>query len=342
MGVKKGDVVTIATVNSPENIFLLYAINKIGAISNFIDPRLQDELLVDSINFVNSKFMICNDLFVGNLDKIIDKTTLDNAVVLKLSNSFTIGIKQLYDIKTKKTKYNSNKIITWKDFISRGKTVDLLFEKEDTVSSKDTACILHTSGTTGTSKKVKISNYAMNSMVIQYKNIGIKYNQSEKFMNQVPPFLGYNVILSSHMPLCLGLNVVLFPEYNPNKFAENLNKYKINHVLAGSADWENFIDNPKIKKSDYSGLVTMGSGSDKINENILREANAIVHEHGGKYSILEGYGMTEASTAICTNLPNIIEELGVPLFLMTIAIFDQDGNELQYGNQGEICVQGQH
>lgn len=339
-GIKKGDIVTIAIPNSPENIFLFYAINKIGAISNFIDPRLKGEMLKNSINEVNSKLMICSDLFVTNIDEVVDQTTLENVVVARLSTSFPPILQKLYNIKNKMPKCNSNKIITWKDFISKGEMCNLESLNNVSSNSEDIACILHTSGTTGTSKKVKLSNYAINSMAIQYKNIGVEYNRSERFMNQVPPFLGYNIILSSHMPLCLGMTVVMLPNYDPDNFAKNVNKYKINHVLAGPADWSNFVNNPKIKKANYSGLVTMGSGSDKINESVLAEANKVIKEHGGRNQILEGYGMTEAGTAICTNLPNIIEELGVPLFLMTISIFDEEGNELEYGEEGEICVTG--
>ena len=341
LGVKKGDIVTIATPNSPENVFLFYAINKIGAVSNFIDPRLKGDMLVSSVNDVNSKLMICSDIFVENLDEVINETTLNDAVVLRISTSFPMIIQKMYNLKNKMPKINSDKIITWNKFLTTSKSISQTYDATDkSLKADETACILHTSGTTGKSKKVMLSNDALNSMAVQYKNIGVTYNRGERFMNQVPPFLGYNIILSTHMPLSLGMTLVMFPEYDPEHFAENVNKNKINHVLAGPADWGNFVDNPKIKKADYSGLITMGSGSDKINDNILEAANRVISEHGGKHKILEGYGQTEAGTAICSNLPNIIQELGVPLFMMTMSVFDKEGNELEFGQEGEICVTG--
>ena len=39
IGVKCGDIVTLPMANTPENIYLFYALNRIGAISNVIDPR---------------------------------------------------------------------------------------------------------------------------------------------------------------------------------------------------------------------------------------------------------------------------------------------------------------
>lgn len=38
IGVKKGDVVVICTVNTPEVVYTLYALNRLGAVANMVDP----------------------------------------------------------------------------------------------------------------------------------------------------------------------------------------------------------------------------------------------------------------------------------------------------------------
>ncbi len=38
-GIRKGDIVAICAVNIPEIIYSIYALNRIGAIINLIDPR---------------------------------------------------------------------------------------------------------------------------------------------------------------------------------------------------------------------------------------------------------------------------------------------------------------
>lgn len=340
IGVRKGDIVTIAIPNIPENVFLFYALNLLGAVANLVDLRMKDEMLLSAINEVDSKIMIGCDLFIDNIASVIDKTKLKKVIVTSPADSLPVGIKQLYNMKNKKMLPNDKRFISWDNFIKNKPFEPGVCLPE--VDKDSPACILHTSGTTGVSKGVVITNEALNTMAIQYKYLNTKYSVGERFMNQVPPFLAYNIILSTHMPLCLGLNIIMFPNYEPEKFAENIMKYKISHVAAGPADWSNFLENEKVKRHDMSHLVTMGCGSDKINPERKKQINELIQSRGGDYSILEGYGMTEVGSAACSNLPNIDVEnsLGVPLCKMTIAIFDEFENELSNNKTGEICITG--
>lgn len=65
----------------PENVFVFYALNKIGAIANMVDLRMKDDLLVNAINGVNSKLMFGCDLFLENVNNIIDKTNLEKLLL---------------------------------------------------------------------------------------------------------------------------------------------------------------------------------------------------------------------------------------------------------------------
>ena len=49
LGVKKGDMVSFLTVAIPECIAAIYAVNKLGATGNMIDPRLDKEYNVGSV-----------------------------------------------------------------------------------------------------------------------------------------------------------------------------------------------------------------------------------------------------------------------------------------------------
>ena len=338
-GVKKGDVVTIAIPNVPENVFIFYALNKIGAIANMVDLRLKDDLLINAITGVNSKLMFGCDLFLENINSIIDKTNLEKVVVVSPADSLPPLVKQFYQLSNRTKKIENSKFQMWKDFSLEKPKYEVIRE---VVDGNTDACILYTSGTSGLPKGVIHTNNTFNNMATQIKYLNVDYVKGERFMNQVPPFLAYNLILSTHMPLSLGLDIIMLPDYEPDKFAEHVMKYKINHVLAGPADWTNFLENDNVNRKNLSHLKLMASGSDKINPKTKDDINAKISSRGGEHRVLEGYGQTEVGSAAVTNLPNldVRDSVGVPYPKMSVAIFDDDNNELPYGSIGNICITG--
>ena len=338
-GVEKGDVVSIAIPNIPENVFIFYALNKIGAIANMVDLRLKEDLLVNAITGVNSKLMFGCDLFLENINSIIDKTNLEKVVVVSPADSLPPLVKQFYQLSNRTKKIENPKFQMWKDFSIEKPKYEVIRE---VVDGNTDACILYTSGTSGLPKGVIHTNNTFNNMATQIKYLNVDYVKGERFMNQVPPFLAYNLILSTHMPLSLGLDIIMLPDYEPDKFAEHVMKYKINHVLAGPADWTNFLENDNVNRKNLSHLKLMASGSDKINPKTKDEINAKISSRGGEHKVLEGYGQTEVGSAAVTNLPNldVRDSVGVPYPKMSVAIFDDDNNELPYGSIGNICITG--
>lgn len=338
-GVEKGDVVSIAIPNIPENVFIFYALNKIGAIANMVDLRLKEDLLVNAITGVNSKLMFGCDLFLENINSIIDKTNLEKVVVVSPADSLPPLVKQFYQLSNRTKKIENPKFQMWKDFVKETPKYEVIRE---VVDGNTDACILYTSGTSGLPKGVIHTNNTFNNMATQIKYLNVDYVKGERFMNQVPPFLAYNLILSTHMPLSLGLDIIMLPDYEPDKFAEHVMKYKINHVLAGPADWTNFLENDNVNRKNLSHLKLMASGSDKINPKTKDDINAKISSRGGEHKVLEGYGQTEVGSAAVTNLPNldVRDSVGVPYPKMSVAIFDDDNNELPYGSIGNICITG--
>ncbi len=62
LGVKEGDVVSFCNPTTPEIYYAFYALNKIGAIANMIDPRTNVEKIEEFIKGTNSKIIFYIDI----------------------------------------------------------------------------------------------------------------------------------------------------------------------------------------------------------------------------------------------------------------------------------------
>ncbi len=75
-GIHKGDFVNVSLPNIPESVYIFYALSKIGAIANMIDPRASSKDIMNYINEVNSNMIIILEDAVPKLYPIIEKTSI--------------------------------------------------------------------------------------------------------------------------------------------------------------------------------------------------------------------------------------------------------------------------
>lgn len=338
LGIKKGDIVTLAIPNTPENVYCIYALSKIGAIANIIDLRMCSADLKKAIEETDSKVFIGSSVFLENIVSA-DLKNVDRIIISSPSDSLMKPLKYLYDMKNKCALPDDDKYMKWNDFFNKSKKSTSIVKIGGEAESP--VCMFHTSGTTGKPKSVILTNKNLNTFPVEYKNSFVDLQDGDKFLNQMPSFLAYNAAMGMHLPLGLGLNMVMLPDYNPKEFVKNVTKYKINHVVAGPADCYNFLEVPLA--SDLSFIKTVASGSDKINETQKAEIEKALQSRNSKSRIIEGYGMTEVSSGATTEITQVPSKntIGVPLPKMTVAIFDPETNEEKmYNEDGEICITG--
>jgi len=343
-GIEKGDIVSMCLPNFPEAIYTFYAINKLGAIANIMDVRLSENELKKSINEVNSKKIVIFDQCLESLSNIVDETPLDTIVSVSASDSLPYPARGVYNFSTifhKDKIKNSFKFIKWNEFLNKYGKADN--EQDKCKLSGDLSCaIIHTGGTTGIPKGVVLTNDNLNSMVYQYKYIGINYQNGQKFLNLVPPFIAYGLVNSLHMPLCLGLTEILIPKMNPKDFPTQMLKYKPNYVLATPVHWNELSENKKSQNINLSYLITAGVGGDVLTPTMENRINSFLKSHQCEYKLSKGYGMTEVSSCAvtCTNNDcNKLGSVGIPLPKNNIKIENPDnGLEMKYNEQGEICI----
>ncbi|MBQ0098113.1 MAG: acyl--CoA ligase [Oscillospiraceae bacterium] len=339
VGVKSGDVVSLVMLNTPETICSIYAISKIGAITNIIEPRTNAELIIKRINDTNSKALLVHDVFFTKINASI--VCKNNTINVSLSCSMPAITKIGFALTTGRKIAKPNLGISWHDFIKNHDKAEITEVKYQ----KDTnAVIIYTGGTTGISKGAMLSNDAINNIVFHQKSSNPCMVRHDSFLDIMPPFLAYGLACGVHIPLCVGMKSILIPNFTPDKFAKLIAKYKPNHVLGVPAFWDSLSTAAEMQNFDLSFLKSAITGGDRMVAETENSINAFLKSHNSNVFVTKGYGMTEACSSV--TFTNMIEtnkpgSVGVPQLHNTFKVVDPETNkELKYGERGEICFFG--
>lgn len=340
VGVKENDIVTVALPTIPEALYLVYALNKLGAIANMIHPLAGENEIVNYLNEVKITHFF---MFYGTYEIVknsLNKTTVKTGVVISAADSLPFGLKQLYRLKTKeKSSFSSNTLICWNRFLKQGKNTTVSAYKKD---PNTPAVISHTGGTTGEPKGVVVSDISVNTLIWEI-GCNLPHDRQEIMMPVLPPFINYSLVNCMLEPLAFGFKVVLIPKYGPEKFDEYINKYHPNHINSIPAYWEALLSNERIKTTDLSCLCHVFYGGEGMNEKIEESVNNLLLSRGAKYKLAKGLGSTEMVSAATASYQecNLLGSVGIPLVKVNCKIVvPETGEEIACNKEGEICFSG--
>jgi len=341
MGVKKGDTVSLVSASTPESIIALYALNKMGATVNAIDPRMDKKSIARMIKGSGSKILMAIELVYPKIAPIISEIDQKNIIIQSSATSLPLFKKLAVKIASRSSiPYGKRGIISWDDFIkgaSNGMAIEAEYEGNATVA------ITYTGGTTGFPKGVMLTNDSLNAVAHNFRHAGIVHEKGQRFLGIMPIFSSYGLVCGIHMPLTLGLELALIPRFYPLKMGEYIRKYKPEHMIATPAFYEILIGSEEMKDFDLSFMLTLGSGGDSMNAGLETKMQAFMDSHGIRYPLAQGYGMSEVSAAatFCVNDRYKKGSVGIPCIATTIGIFDPEtGEELGYNTPGEVCITG--
>lgn len=340
IGVQKGDIVLMALPTIPEMVYVFYALNRIGAIVDTVDPRIKSDRYKQIISETNAKYLFAIDMCYPTISSLLKEVDLSKVILTSATTSLPLPIKMLSLLKNKnRYKITDNKIIEWSDFIKLGQNY---FGEVDCKYSADMpVVIVHTGGTTGEPKGVILTNENFNTMAVTQEISGFNSQEKDKFLTFLPPFIAYCLVNAIHDPLYLGFENILIPKFDASDFPNLMYKYKPNHVLAGPILWDYFIKNKKIQKEDLSYLKSPISGGDVLNIELEREINNFFKQHNCNIPIASGYGLTEVSAAAIYSKSTAYKEgfVGIPYVKNNVSVFvPGTKEELPYNQEGEICI----
>jgi len=307
MGVVSGDVVTISIPNSLSFIILYIAGIRCGIKVNPCPATLSENELVKNINFVESKFLITNQVI-----------NIDNISVNCTCFEFNDDDDFLLELDT----YTDHK-----------------YEQE--ICPNDIACIYYSSGTTGNPKCVLYSHKNMISLIESIVN-DFKFLPESIHLGILP--LGHTAITNYQFLPSLYAGSTLFLADNFNSVRGEIWKiiadFSITYLQVVPTVLFAMIatpyDDEDVKANRSLKYIGCGSAPLSIESQI-----SFYNKFNVKVANL--YGLSETGPSHFDNplLPNWEPgSIGYPLTVNDCKIFDKNLNELRTGEIGQIGLKG--
>lgn len=342
-GLKKGDRIAIQLPNLLQFPVVFFGALRAGLIVVNTNPLYTPREMEHQFKDSGAKTIVILANFAHQLEEILPRTNIETVVVTQLGDllgwpkSLVVNAAVKY-LKKMVPAYRIPEAIDFFEALDFGRAQ--AYQPVD-VNSEDPAFFQYTGGTTGVSK----------GAVLTHRNIIANMLQIRAWMSLMLRE-GEEVVITA-LPLyhifCMTVNNLALMSYgahnlmvtNPRDiptFIKILKKNKFTVMSGVNTLFNALMNDPHFKEVDFSLLKISVAGGmalqTAVAERWKKETNSL---------LIEGYGLTEASPVVCCNPVNgtdVPGSIGLPLPSTQIKIIDEEGNELNPGEEGELCVKG--
>ena len=293
---EKSFKVGIISSSSYEEAVFLLAVNKIGAVSKFIDFTKNVTEISESIAESSIALLVMGAEFLP-MEPYINPSALPVVV---------LGESPLL-----RPHYQA-----YRDFLESNSSVDVA---PAAYESNKCAVIINSSGTTGTPKPIELSDRAMNAAVVKMAITDYPLHQDNLLLKIIPSHIGMGLITSLYTGLILGVPIIYLAGFGPQEsircFVEMINGYdsflKVNHL---SSDTKLLIFGAPMyfrallqlfdQLQNLSFIGCMLAGGSAMSKEELEIMDAAFASKGCCVPVLNGYGQNEMAGAVTLNRNN--------------------------------------
>ncbi len=341
--IKKGDRFAIMLPNIIQYPIALLGALRAGATVVNINPLYTAKEVEFLLQDAEPVVVLILENFAHTLQEAIKTASVPNIMITRIADVFS-GLKYcLVDsivkyVKRMVPKWQIKNVHWYKEVLNKGATLQY---QAPQMNSSDLAFLQYTGGTTGRAKGAMLTHRNMIANILQGGTwiSEMAVAGKEIVVTPLPLYHIFSLTANCFIMLSFGaLNVLITNPRDTKSFIKDLKKFPFTIITGVNTLFNLLLNQDEFAKVDFSAIkLVLGSGM-AVQKAVADRWQAITGT-----PIIEAYGLTEASPAVCVNplsLKRYNGTVGLPICSTEVSVRDENGNELNVDDVGELWIRG--
>ena len=341
---EEGTVVAVQSPNCISYVVCLLGILRAGLVLSNVNPLYTAIETRRQLRDCKAKVLVGSILFAETIDAATEGTDVRHVISLSLTDFFPGLKRQALSVMLQKLKKLERPLksrhVTLREALDVGSNFlePVKSYTEHLPAARDTI-YQYSGGTTGTSKGVRLTEAGLITNIDQFVALapGLADLKGQTMLLALPVYHVFG-LFASVIALRHGVHIVLVPSPRPlSNLKKSFEKFRPQIFPGVNSLFAKLMDEPWFKASPPKLSLTI-SGAAALDPQIGKKWREMTSAQ-----IIEGYGMTEATTLLSINPPDRRERpgtAGLPLPGTEIAILLEDGTFGGAGDIGEVVAKG--
>ncbi len=350
-GLTKGARVALMMPNVPQYAVAIAGVLRAGGIVVNVNPLYTPRELEHQLKDSGAEVIVILENFATTLQEVVARTDIKHVIVAAMGDLLPTVKGAIVNFVVRHVKKMvpaymlpnnaKTKVISFKQALAAGRSAKYT---RPSLTPDDVAFLQYTGGTTGVSK----------GATLLHRNLVANILQNEAWFHPALSKLGgQQLVVVCALPLyhifaltvCFlmgarmgSLNILIVNPRDIPGFIKTISRYRVNMLPAVNTLFNALVNHPDFAKLDFSGLKLSNGGGMAV-----QQATAEKWLKVTGCPIVEGYGLSETAPVATVNRLDNTEfngAIGYPVPSTEAAILDDDGNHLDVGGVGEICIRG--
>lgn len=346
---KPGDRVALMMPNLLQYVAAVFGILKAGFVVVNINPLYTPREVNHTLRDSGAKAIVIIENFARTLEKALAGTNCRHFITTGAGDMLPFPKRAIVNFVIRRVKkmvpdYNLPGAVVWRDAIARGRSAGF---KPVEVTSDRLAFLQYTGGTTGVAKGAELTHRNVLANIQQVSAwISSSFEEGrEVVLTALPLYHIFSLTATMVFTKWAATMLLITNPRDIGKLIEESVRREVSVVIGVNTLFAAMLRNPAFTPGCLKRLkFTCGGGAQVqrvVAEDWLKKTNV---------PILEAYGLTECSPAVCGNIPGAPWDgsVGVPVSSTEVSIRGEGFRDLGVCPEGEdpapytgeICVRG--